>query len=102
MREAGKKSSRQRATSTIVVDNDRVRVTRNTWPAGAETGWHRHEHDYVIVPYSDCRVRVEEPGGVLREAGMQRDAPYFRARGVEHNVISLMDQPFSLIEIEIK
>ena len=93
--------TRPKTTGELIVDNARVRITRFTWPPGAETGWHRHEYDYVIVPYEDCRVRVESAGGVI-DAAMQRDAPYFRDKGVEHNVINIMDRPFTLIEIEIK
>ncbi len=94
-------TARETATLDTLVDNDRVRMTRITWTPGAETGWHTHPHDYVIVPYVDCRVRVETADGTF-EAGMQRDAPYFREKGVTHNVISLEATPFSLIEIEIK
>lgn len=92
---------RANVVTDLIVDNERVRVSRFTWAPGAETGWHRHEHDYVIVPYVDCRVRVEMDGRTF-EATMRRDEPYFRGRGVEHNVRSLESEPFSLIEIEIK
>lgn len=94
-------SSNGTVLAELIVDNERVRMTRFTWAPGAATGWHRHEHDYVIVPYRDCSVRVEMDGQVV-DATMRRDQPYFRARGVEHNVISLETEPFSLVEIEIK
>lgn len=93
--------TRQKTVATVIADNERVRITRFTWAPGAETGWHTHAHDYVIVPYQDCRVRVEAAGGSF-EATMMRDQPYFREKGVTHNVTSTEDQPFSLIEIEIK
>ena len=38
-----------RATPTVLIDNERVRVTRWSFAAGAATGWHVHEYDYVIV-----------------------------------------------------
>lgn len=94
-------STRAKTTAATIVDNERVRVTCFTWAPGAETGWHRHAHDYVIVPYRDCSVRVEMDGTTV-EATMFREQPYFREKGVEHNVISLEAEPFSLIEIEIK
>lgn len=96
-----KQTTLETAKLETIVDNDRIRMTRITWAPGAETGWHTHPHDYVIVPYVDCRVRVETAEKAF-EAEMQRDAPYFREKGVTHNVISLEDVPFSLIEIEIK
>ncbi|MFM9940070.1 MAG: cupin [Hyphomicrobiaceae bacterium] len=94
-------SERQKTTAEPIVDNDRVRITRYTWGPGAETGWHKHPYDYVIVPYRDCKVRVETAIDSF-EAGMFRDQPYFREKGVEHNVISIETEDFALIEIEIK
>ncbi|MEZ5818373.1 MAG: cupin [Hyphomicrobiaceae bacterium] len=85
----------------VIEDNERVRIVRYTLDPGARTGWHRHELDYVIVPYDDCRVRVDRSDGPV-EAEMKRDAPYFRAKGTEHDVISLMDRSFSFLEIELK
>lgn len=89
------------AISEVIEDNDRVRIVRFTLAPGAATGWHWHALDYVIVPYDDCRVRVDTTGGSL-EAQMFRDRPYFRASGVEHNVTSLTDHPFAFLEIELK
>ncbi len=94
-------TQRGKTTAEPIVDNARVRVTRYTWGPGAETGWHKHPYDYVIVPYRDCRVRVENIEGTV-EASMFRDQPYFREKGVEHNVISIEAEAFALIEIEIK
>lgn len=84
-----------------ISDNARVRILRYTLTPGASTGWHTHLTDYVIVPYADCRVRVETRTATI-EAEMWKDRPYFRAKGVEHNVTSLMPEPFSFLEIEIK
>ena len=89
------------AIAELLEDNDRVRIVRYTLEPGAGTGWHKHTLDYVIVPYDDCRVRVDRPGNSI-EAEMYRNKPYFRERGVEHNVTSLMDQPFAFLEIELK
>ena len=85
----------------VIEDNARVRIVRYTLAPGAGTGWHRHALDYVIVPYDDCRVRVEKAEGSV-EAEMFRDVPYFREKGVEHNVTSLMDRPLAFLEIELK
>ena len=38
------------AVATVQLDNERVRVTEWRFAPGAATGWHRHEHDYVVVP----------------------------------------------------
>jgi beta-alanine degradation protein BauB len=69
---------------------------------GAETGWHRHGHDYVIVPLGDGKLLAEEPGGGTREAPLKDGVPYFREEGVEHNVINASGGPYAFLEIEIK
>jgi hypothetical protein len=38
------------AKCTVHVSNERVTVNEWRFAPGANTGWHRHEYDYVIVP----------------------------------------------------
>jgi beta-alanine degradation protein BauB len=94
--------SRPKAEPQVLIDNDRVVATKWSFTDGAETGWHRHRHDYVIVPLADGKLIVEEPGGGTREAALTLGAPYFREQGVEHNVINGSGGPFAFLEIEIK
>jgi mannose-6-phosphate isomerase-like protein (cupin superfamily) len=90
------------ATDVVVIeDSARVRIMRYTLAPGAATGWHVHALDYVIVPYCDCRVRVETKTGLI-EAEMWKDKPYFSSAGAEHNVVNAMDAPLSFLEIELK
>ena len=89
------------AVVEVIEDGPRVRIIRYTLAPGAETGWHRHGLDYVIVPYQDCRLRVLTQAGEV-EATMHRDQPYFRSAGAEHNVVSANAEPFSFLEIELK
>ena len=94
--------ARQQATATILVDDDRVRVTRFDFAPGAETGWHRHGHDYVVTPVTECRMLIEEPGGARREVTMPAGAAYRRQEGVEHNVINAGDAAMTFVETELK
>lgn len=94
--------TRPQAQAEVLIDNDRVVVTKYSFAEGAETGWHRHGHDYVIVPLGDGTLVLEEPGGGTREAPLTAGAPYFRGEGVEHNVINGSGRPFAFLEIEIK
>ena len=41
---------RLKATATSQIDDDRVRVVRWDFEVGAETGWHKHAMDYIVVP----------------------------------------------------
>ena len=65
------------------------------------TGWHRHEHDYVIVPLMDGKLKiVTKDGDSIAE--MKKGAPYFREEGVEHDVVNATDGEYAFIEIELK
>ena len=89
------------ATATVHIDNDRVIVTEYRFAPGANTGWHIHGHDYVVVPLMDGKVRLETPNGPA-QAEMKKGVPYFRNQGVEHDVINANDTDYAFIEIELK
>ena len=89
------------AKSTTLIDNDRVIVTEWRFRKGDNTGWHRHAHDYVVVPLMDGRLKlVTNEGESFAE--MKKGAPYFRREGVEHDVVNASDGDYSFIEIELK
>jgi quercetin dioxygenase-like cupin family protein len=90
-----------RATATLLIDNDRVRVTRWRFAPGAATGWHKHEHDYVIVPLTDGTLKLLEPQGD-KDSHLTVGTPYFREAGVEHDVVNANDHEFTFIEIEVR
>ncbi|MEZ5911745.1 MAG: cupin domain-containing protein [Paracoccaceae bacterium] len=94
--------TRQACTATLMIDDARLRVTRFDFAPGAETGWHRHGHDYVITAVTDCHMLLEEPGGTKRSVTIPAGTAYQRAEGVEHNVINDGDAPMSFVELELK
>ena len=94
-------AARAKATSSRPIENDRVIVTEWRFAPGAETGWHRHPHDYVVVPQTTGTLRLEEPGG-NREAQLKSGVPYFRNEGVEHNVVNANAFEFVFVEIELR
>jgi quercetin dioxygenase-like cupin family protein len=89
------------AKPTVFIDNERVIVTEWRFAPGANTGWHIHGHDYVVVPLMDGKVRLETPTGPA-EAEMKKGVPYYRPKGVEHDVINANDGEYAFIEIELK
>jgi beta-alanine degradation protein BauB len=82
------------------IENDRVRVTRHRMVPGAHTGRHRHAHDYVIVPVMGERMRLVE-GGHESTAELAAGVAYFRAAGVDHDVINGDDRDLIFVEIEL-
>jgi beta-alanine degradation protein BauB len=89
------------AKATVFIDNERVIVTEYRFAPGAATGWHRHAHDYVIVPLMDGKLKIVAAGGESISE-MKAGAPYFRNAGVEHDVINANDSEYAFIEIELK
>lgn len=71
-----------------MVDNERVIVTEWRFAPDAETGWHRHKYDYVVIPQTTATLRSGQP--------------YFRAAGMEHSVINSSGHECVFIEVEIK
>ena len=89
------------AQSIIHIENERVVVTEWRFGPGESTGWHKHGHDYLVVPLMDGKLRLETPAGT-NLAEMKSGVPYYRAKGVEHDVINATDGPYAFIEIELK
>ena len=89
------------AKATVVIENNRTRVTEWKFPnRGDNTGWHRHEFDYVVVPLFDGVLEIVDPDGDVARAEMRNGVPYYRERGVEHDVINGNDFSCGFIEIE--
>ena len=90
------------AKCTQFINNDRARVTEWRFPKrGDNTGWHRHEYDYVVVPLFDGILKIKTGGGEYVTAPMKTGVPYFREMGVEHDVINGNDFECAFVEIEI-
>lgn len=94
-------NNRAKAVPTVQIENDQVIVTEWRFAPGAETGWHRHGYDYVVVPQTSGTLLLEERGG-NREARLTAGVSYFRNVGVEHNVVNANDFEFVFVEVEIK
>jgi quercetin dioxygenase-like cupin family protein len=93
--------TRPQAVPTVQIDNQRVIVTEWRFAPGAETGWHRHAHDYVVVPTTNGELLLETPEGE-RRAPLVAGKSYARQVGVEHNVINNTDHEVVFIEIELR
>jgi quercetin dioxygenase-like cupin family protein len=93
--------TRPQASPTVQIDHDRVKVTEWRFAPGAETGWHRHGMDYVVVPMTTGSLLLETPQGEIKSP-LTAGVSYTRLTGVEHNVINDNAYEFTFIEIELK
>ncbi len=89
-----------KATSIVQVKNERVIITEWRFAPGADTGYHVHAHDYVVVPLTSGRLRLEEPSGA-REVSLEAGASYARSAGIAHNVVNPNSHEFRFVEIEL-
>ena len=91
------------AQSTVMADNEQVRVTTVTFGAeGVTTGPHRHEFDYVVVPVTGGAFLVTETDGSLREMNQVAGSPYLGVAGTAHDVANTAGQATVFVEIELK
>lgn len=82
------------------VVNETVRLTEWQFAPGAETGHHRHDYDYVVVPLCDGTLRIVSAEGEST-AALSTGVAYFRKAGVEHNVINAGDAYLAFVETEL-
>ena len=93
--------ARPRAVPSVQIDNDQVIVTQWRFAPGAETGWHRHGFDYIVVPMTTGRL-LAETGDSDVTTDLTAGVSYARPMGVEHNVVNINDFKFVFVEIELK
>ncbi len=93
---------KEQAKPTLLVDDERVRVTRFDFAPGAETGWHRHEHDYVVTAITVCEMELVGADGQVKTATLAPGDSYRRNEGIEHNVTNAGQAPMTFVEVEMK
>jgi beta-alanine degradation protein BauB len=87
----------------VAFDDDRSRVTNWTFPtAGASTGPHRHEFDYVVVPVTGGTFTVTSPDGSVRTMTQVAGTSYLGTAGTEHEVVSSGQAAAVFVEVELK
>ncbi len=93
--------TRTAANADLQRDDDELRVTLWQFPPGSETGWHRHEVPYVVVPVIGGALTVEDKAG-SRSYPIESGKSYSRPAGVEHNIANDTAEEISFVEIELK
>ncbi len=94
-------TNRPKAIANKQIENERVIVTEWRFEPGAETRWHRHNYDYIVVPGMNGNLLLETGEGECI-AELKEGQAYFRPIGVEHNVVNANGFEFYFVEIELK
>ncbi len=92
---------RPKALSRLLQETERVIVTEWRLAPGAETGWHRHGHDYVVVCLTAGKLLAETATGNV-ETQLQFGQSYVRPLGVEHNIVNPGIEEFAFVEVELR
>jgi quercetin dioxygenase-like cupin family protein len=94
---------RPAAAASTSRDDERVRVTTWTFPgAGASTGAHVHELDYVVVPVTGGTFDVTAPDGSVTAMRQAAGEPYAGTAGTAHEVTSTGEGVAVFVEVELK
>jgi beta-alanine degradation protein BauB len=92
---------RPKAVAKQIQENPRVVITEWRLAPSAETGWHRHAHDYVVVCLTSGQLTAESGEGTS-VTKLELGQTYARPAGVEHNIVNSGSSEFAFIEIELK
>ena len=93
-------TDRPLAISTVQIENDLVRVTEWRFAPGTSTGFHRHLHDYVVVPMTTAPLRIlAATGETIGE--LVAGQAYFRSAGAEHEVVNDNEVEVVFVETEL-
>jgi hypothetical protein len=90
------------ARSDVSADDDRARVTMFTFEDGDETGDHRHQYDYIVVPITGGTFEVTDRDGTSRTLEQTAGLPYRGREGTDHNVVNHSGRTAIFVEIELK
>ena len=93
---------RDTCSTELLVEYEKVRVTRFDFEADQETGWHVHQCDYVITAITNCFMILQHTDGTETISEVLAGNAYKRDAGVQHNVINASRQQMSFVEIELK
>ncbi len=83
-------------------EDDKTCITLFTIKPGEQTGWHRHEYDYVAVQQSTGRLHFDFADGSTREIDYTPGVAVAVSAPVEHNAINVGDVDIIALEIEYK
>ena len=96
---AGKRGT---AGRTLLLDNEFTRITRWVFAPGDQTGWHRHEFDYVTVQQSGGHLSLTGADGSETRIDYEDGRTLAWSAPVEHNAVNTSDQEVRVLEIEYR
>ena len=77
--------TRVKAKPTIQIEDSYFKITRWDFPPGAETGWHTHKLNYIVVPLTEGILNAELPNGCTVQNNLTVGDSFMGAAAVNHN-----------------
>lgn len=99
---AAEAADRPIASYETLLDDERTCITLFTLKPGEQTGWHRHEYDYVAVQQSEGRLHLDYADGSVLDLDYTPGVALAVSAPVEHNAINVGDVDIIALEIEYK
>jgi len=90
------------ADHTLLLENDRTRITQWVFAPGDQTRWHNHTHDYVTVQQSGGALLLQAQGGSGKRIEYQAGRTLSWKAPIIHNAINISDVKVRMLEIELK
>ena len=90
------------ARHTLLLDDDRARITQWVFAPGDQTGWHNHTHDYVTVQQSGGALLLQNADGSEKQVDYEDGRTLAWTAPIEHNAINISDVDVRVLEIEFK
>jgi len=90
------------ATHRLLLEDDRTRITQWVFAPGEQTGWHRHEWDYVTVQQSGGSLLLQAADGTEKEVPYEDGRTVAWTAPIEHNAVNISDVEVRVLEIEYK
>ncbi|MBC7933525.1 MAG: cupin domain-containing protein [Rubrivivax sp.] len=90
------------AGQTLVLENERVRISRLVLAPGQSIEMHAHALRGLGVAVSEGRIAVEVPGEKVRTVKFKPGDKQWYEGGTKHSLRNVGSAPFEAVEIELK
>jgi beta-alanine degradation protein BauB len=90
------------AQHSLLLEDDRTRITQWVFAPGDQTGWHNHTFDYVTVQQSGGALLLQNADGSEKQVDYKDGRTLAWTAPIEHNAINISDVEVRVLEIEYK
>jgi len=90
------------ARHSLLLEDDRTRITQWVFAPGDQTGWHSHTFDYVTVQQSGGALLLQGADGSEKRVDYEDGRTLAWTAPIEHNAVNISDVEVRVLEIENK